>query len=324
MYAEALAHPNIALIKYWGKRDAALNLPAVGSISITLDTLETRTRVEFGPDLTEDRVYLNGRTDDAETAKVGKFLDLFRKISGKSYFALVESKNNFATGAGLASSASGYAAMAVAADAALGLELGSEKLSELARRGSGSASRSLFGGFVEWSLGSNPDGSDSVSRQLLDRKEWPLEVVIAVTSKERKPVSSSKGMNLTMDTSPFYPAWVSSQESDLDAARNAIAAKDFGRLADISEYSCLKMHASAFAANPGIIYWNSATLACMQTIRELRKAGISVFFTVDAGPQVKAVCTPIAAGAVAEALSDVAGVKDVLRAGLGGPAHTIS
>ena len=292
MQAEAQAQPNIALVKYWGKRDSRFNLPAVGSISITLNSLVTNTRIHFNDELQSDQVSLDGNSSDEETLRISRFLDMFRELAGTEIFARVESSNNFPTAAGLASSASGFAALAVACNSALGLNLQPDKISELARRGSGSAARSIFGGFVEWHLGSQGDGSDSIAECLLDATTWPLEVVIAITSRERKSISSSRGMNLTMETSPYYRSWIADQKNDLDDARNAIHTHDFEKLADVSEFSCLKMHASAIAARPGIIYWNAASLASMQKIRQLRADGIAVFFTVDAGPQVKAVCLP--------------------------------
>ncbi|MEE8118293.1 MAG: diphosphomevalonate decarboxylase [Gammaproteobacteria bacterium] len=321
MQAEAQAQPNIALVKYWGKRDAALNLPAVGSISITLDSLVTRTRVQFDEQLETDQVTLDGVTNVEEKNRIGRFVELFRELAGIHCFAYVNSANNFPTGAGLASSASGFAALAVACDAALSLKLDNRKLSELARRGSGSAARSLLGGFVEWHLGQEADGSDSVAKALRDSTSWPLQTIIAITSYDRKSVGSSRGMNLTMETSPFYSSWVENQSADLDVARSAIKNQDFESLAEVSEFSCLKMHASALAARPGLIYWNAASLACMQVIRQMRAQGNGVFFTIDAGPQVKAICLPETADSVAKTLAEVPGVEDVLRTGLGNGAR---
>ncbi|HET9048154.1 MAG TPA: diphosphomevalonate decarboxylase [Chiayiivirga sp.] len=315
--AAALAHPNIALIKYWGKRDAALNLPVVGSLSITLDRLWTRTSVQFVPGQDGDRVQLNGRQDAATTARLSKFLDLMRQRAGVDWGAQVESHNNFPTAAGLASSASGFAALALAAGAALDLALSESELSELARRGSGSAARSIFGGFVEWRHGERADGADSIAHRLHGVEHWPLRVVVAVTSTASKAVGSSEGMQRTALTSPYQSAWIGSQEADLACARAAIEMRDFDALADVSEHSCLKMHALAMAAQPGLLYWNGATIEAMHTVRSLRAQGVPVFFTVDAGPQVKAICLPQAASTVIEAMRSVAGVLDVIECGLG-------
>jgi diphosphomevalonate decarboxylase len=323
-HAASQAQPNIALVKYWGKRDAALNLPAVGSISITLDSLWTRTDVRFVPGQKGDRVSLNGRSDEAESKRITACLDLLRQRASVDWGAEVASHNNFPTAAGLASSASGFAALVHAGARALGLDLSEAEQSVLARRCSGSAARSIFGGYVEWAHGQLADGTDSVAQPLLDADAWPLRVAVAITSKAAKQVGSSEGMRRTAQTSPYQSAWVDTQEADLTTARNAILARDFDALAQISEYSCLKMHALAMAAQPGLLYWNGATMECMHRVRALRQQGLPVFFTVDAGPQLKAVCAPSAIEEVKAALRDVPGVLDVLDTGLGAGARAIS
>ncbi|GAC1628715.1 MAG: diphosphomevalonate decarboxylase [Nevskia sp.] len=321
--AAAQAQPNIALVKYWGKRDLALNLPVVGSLSITLDTLWTRTEVCFDAALEADRITLNGREDARQLRRASAGLDLLRARAGVTLRARIVSTNNFPTGAGLASSASGFAALMLAGDAALGLGLSRAELSVLARRCSGSAARSIFGGYVEWAHGERADGEDSVARPILEASAWPLSVAVAITSTAEKAIGSTEGMNRTADTSPYQQAWIATQDADLAEARAAIIARDFERLADISEHSCLKMHALALAAKPGLLYWNAATMAAMHRVRELRAQGLPVFFTIDAGPQLKAVCLPSASAAVAAALREVPGVLNVVETGLGGDARLI-
>jgi len=322
--ATAVAHANIALIKYWGKRERELNLPAVGSLSITLQALETRTTVAFEPELERDRVWLNDREAGAEAGRVSATLDLLRAAAGRADRARVHSSNNFPTAAGLASSASGFAALVVAADAALGLALPPARLSEYARRGSGSAARSIFGGFGGMARGERADGSDAVAAPLLDAADWDLRAVIALTDRGAKQQGSTGGMELTASSSPYFADWCEGQESDLRAARRAVEARDFERLAELAEWSCLKMHATAMAARPGIVYWNGATVEALHRVRALRAAGEPVFFTVDAGPQLKAICLSGAAATVAQALSEVPGVLEVLHSRLGGPARVIS
>lgn len=321
MQATAQAQPNIALVKYWGKRDDRLNLPAAGSLSITLDALHTRTSLRFDPALAADEIALNGGRNGEQAGRIGAFLDLFRTRAGVQTRARVDSANDFPTGAGLASSASGFAALAVAADGALGLGLDKRELTILARRGSGSAARSIFGGFVEMSAGSRDDGADAFATPLLDAAEWPLKVVVAITTRERKAVSSREGMDRTQRTSPFYRDWIATAEADLVDARAAVRARDFEKLAHTSEASCLAMHAVMLSARPGLVYWNAATVDCIRCIRTLQSGGVAVFFTIDAGPQVKAVCLPDHAARVAEALRGVAGVEDVLVSGLGAGAR---
>ena len=320
MQASAQAQPNIALVKYWGKKDLRHNLPAVGSISITLDVPRTHTRVKFSEDLEGDQFLLNGKPQPAMLNRVSACLDNLRALADCSLHARVDSDNDFPTGAGLASSASGFAALVVAGASALGLDLDTQQLADLARRGSGSAARSLLGGFVELSL-PGADGQSTPVRSLCAAHEWPLSVAIAITSSGTKPVSSTEGMERSRLTSPYYPAWVSSSEDDLAHARRAISARDFLALAQVSEFSCLKMHALAMASEPGLLYFNGATVECLHRIRTLRTRGVPVFFTVDAGPQVKAVCLPEALEQVGQALADVPGVQEIIRCGLGAGAR---
>jgi diphosphomevalonate decarboxylase len=320
MRATAIAHPNIALVKYWGKVDLTRNLPAVGSISITLDTLATTTRVDFDSGADSDQLFLDGDRASAErTSRVRVCLDLFRRFRPDLPAAVVESENSFPTAAGLASSASGFAALVTAVNAALESPLGADRLVEIARRCSGSSPRSLCGGFVELAL----VGDSTTVRSILDRRDWPLEVVIAVTSKAAKSVGSTDGMELTRTTSPFYHAWVTRSPGDLEAARTAIAAGDFEALAAVAEASCLAMHAAAMAARPGLVYWNGATVEGLHRVRELRGGGTPVFFTIDAGPQLKAVCEPGATDRVAAALAEIPGVVEVIRCGLGDGAMVV-
>ncbi|HJP97574.1 MAG TPA: diphosphomevalonate decarboxylase [Rhodanobacteraceae bacterium] len=322
--ATALAHPNIALVKYWGKRDDALNLPASGSLSITLDGLRTRTFVRFDTALGEDDVVLNGHRDAAESHKISAFLDLLRECAGATTRARVVSDNDFPTGAGLASSASGFAALAVAADHALGTKLDPSALSRLARRGSGSAARSIFGGFVEMAAGTRADGEDAFATPLLDPEAWPLTVAIAITTRAAKSTSSRVGMDLSRRTSPFYRDWIANGAANLEAARNAVRTRDLDKLADVGESSCLAMHAVMLSTRPGLIYWNGATVECMQRVRSLReREGLGVFFTIDAGPQMKAVCLQEAAPRVTEALRNVPGVQTVMLSGLGQGARVV-
>lgn len=315
--ATAIAHPNIALVKYWGKAEATRNLPAVGSLSLTLDTLSTVTRVRLDDTLREDRFHLDGGENEAARRRVVRALDLFREALGAPFRADVESRNTFPTAAGLASSASGFAALVVAVDAAAGTGLDRTALAELARRCSGSAPRSLYGGFVVLELADATSGEAPRLSQLAPPAAWPLEVVIAVTTRNAKEVGSSAGMERSAATSPFYPVWVESSGGDLAAARRAVELRDFQALAEVSEHNCLKMHAVMTSSRPPLLYWNATTLACVQRVRELRSAGVGVFFTIDAGPQVKAICLPGAGDKVASALSELAGVQTILRAGLG-------
>ena len=318
MKGAARACANIALVKYWGKADdGPLNIPAVGSISITLDALWTDTEVQFDGSLASDRLTLNGHNHPEQLDRVRRCLDLLRTRAGVELAARVTSRNNFPTGAGLASSASGYAALTAAAARALNLMLTSRELSVVARQGSGSAARSIFGGFVEMRAGNLADGSDSYAEPLMPAGDWPLECVVAVTAREQKHVSSRAGMTRSAATSPYFRAWVDSSRADLTQGRRAILTRDFEALADVAERNCLSMHGAAMATRPPLLYFNAATIACLQAVRELRRSAVPVFFTIDAGPQLKAVCEPGASATVREALQSVPGVVDVLESVLG-------
>lgn len=314
MQGSAIAHPNVALVKYWGKRSGVRNLPAMGSLSLTLGFLATRTTVGFDPAPGPDKLTLNGRRNARDLNRVRDCLAPLRERVGKVSAASVETNNDFPTGAGLASSASGMAALAVAAASALGLAGDAAVVRQAAMAGSGSAPRSLHGGIVSLSI--DAEGSWTCG-SLLSPAVWPLTVVVAVTQAERKQTDSRSGMELTRRTSPFYAAWLKSQAADLDDARRAVKAQDFRRLADLSEGNCLKMHAAALGATPPVLYFNGATLECIQRVKALAREGKPVFFTVDAGPQVKAVCLPEVLDPVREALSGVRGVQRVFWGSLG-------
>ena len=323
--ATAVAGTNIALVKYWGKRDEALNLPATGSLSLTLDRLGTRTRVVFdGGAGGGDAVTLDGAPAGAKfAARASAFLDRVRARAGLAARATVETANSVPTAAGLASSASGFAALALAATRAAGLELSPDELSELARLGSGSAARSIFGGFVEMARGARADGRDAVAHPLAAGTSWEVRLVVAITAAGEKTIGSTAAMSRTGATSPYYDAWVRSVDGDLAAARAAIGARDLPALGAIAERSALRMHASAMAAEPPILYWNPATLAAIATVRALRERGTAAFFTIDAGPHVKVLCAAADADHVAAALSDTAGVLRTLVAAPGPGARVV-
>ncbi len=323
MRATAIAHPNVALIKYWGKSDVVENLPAVGSLSVTLGALCTETTVEFDAALKQDVLVLNGCEQPLEQGRLTACLDALRSLADSDEYATVISGNDFPTGAGLASSASGYAALVTAASAALGLDRHESwpgrKIIDVARIGSGSAPRSLFGGIALLEL--DKDGTNC--RQLTTPAEWMLSAVVAVTTESRKDITSRDGMEQSRLTSPFYESWIHGHADDLDAGVAHVAARDFFALAELSEHNCLKMHSVMMTTRPALLYWSPATLACMQKVTSLRADGVPVFFTVDAGPQVKAVCLPEALATVTAALHDVPGVLRIIAGELGEGARVV-
>lgn len=309
--ATALAHPNIALVKYWGKRAGKTNIPATPSLSITLDTLVTRTSVRESE---QDQVEINGTV--VSDKKIQDFLIQLRAAYSLPPLS-IESFSNFPASAGLASSASGFAGLLTAIDAAFRLEMSTTERSIWARRGSGSAARSIFGGFTSL----EEENGDWCARNVLPMGAWPLKVVIAITSETAKNVGSTEGMERSKQTSPYYGAWTESTKSDHAAGLLAVSQQDFSRLASVAESSCLKMHALMLSSQPPLSYWNGATVETIAAVRELQGAGISVFFTIDAGPQVKALCQEDATDIVVDRLTSVPGVLRTLVCGLGPGAY---
>jgi len=311
--ATAKANTNIALIKYWGKRDEKLILPMNSSLSITLDNFYTITTVEFKEELKEDKlIWDQSPGSDKELVKISSFLDIIRKKAGVNLYAKVITENHVPTAAGFASSASGYAALAAATAKAIGLNLSLEEISKIARQGSGSACRSVYGGFVEWQKGSMEDGSDSYARQILDENAWKLTILSIMITAGQKKVSSREGMKRTVETSPFYQGWLDTIDEDLEAAKKAIRDRDFVSLGEVLERNALKMHGIMLGAKPPIIYWESGTLEVIHGIQNLRQRGIPAYFTIDAGPNVKVLCEPENEDKVKEALMELNSVKKVI------------
>jgi diphosphomevalonate decarboxylase len=301
MRATATSHPNIALIKYWGKRDHALNLPAVPSLSITLAPFETRTAVSWGE--TEDRFEINGAVATGDTAsRIAAFLDL---VDASRPPVHIVSSNNFPTAAGLASSSSAFAALALAASAAAGQARSKKDLSILARQGSGSAARSLWGGWVTWATGQEEDGSDSHGSPLAPQDHWDLRVIVALVSGEKKAISSREGMLHTEATSPLYQGWVRSAAADLREAIAAVQERDLERLGTVMEHSSMKMHGTMLSANPPLRYLKAGSIAVLDAVEGLRRQGVPAWATMDAGPNVKVLTTAESAEQVTSALAEI-------------------
>ncbi|MGL3199620.1 MULTISPECIES: diphosphomevalonate decarboxylase [Curtobacterium] len=312
--ATAVAHPNIALVKYWGKADATLALPATGSVSMGLDVFPTTTTVTVG-DTADDTLTLNGAvTTDGALVRVTQFLDLVRELAGSTSRASVVSENTVPTGAGLASSASGFAALATAAAAAYGLDLSERDLSRLARRGSGSATRSIPGGVAVWHAG---DDQGSYAETV---PAPPMAMVVVTIDAGPKPIGSREAMRRTIATSPFYPAWVTSTTETVTDMLTACAAGDFPRIGELTESNALRMHATIEGAFPPIRYLNARSVAVFDAVAELRAAGLQAYATADAGPNVVVLTTPEDRSAVAAAL---AGHGDVNASGTGPGAHLL-
>ena len=316
--ATALAHPNIAFIKYWGNRDDALRLPSNGSISMNLDGLFTQTTVTFSG--SEDSLAINGKSVTGPgLARVSALLDLVRGMAGIRDGAQMVSENNFPSGAGIASSASAFAALALAASHAAGLELSEPQLSRLARRGSGSAARSIPGGFVEWQAGAD---EDSYAFSIASADHWDLADCVAVVSAAHKETGSTQGHALA-GTSPLQAARVADAPRRLELCRDAITRCDFEALAAVIELDSDMMHAVMMTSQPALFYWQPASLGVMQAVREWRKQGLKVAYTLDAGPNIHVICPAEQSGEVERRLRELPGVGDVLTARPGGPARLV-
>ena len=284
------AHTNIALIKYWGKRNDELFLPMNSSLSLTLDAFYTDTEVVLDSDFTSDTFFLNDvKQDEKETEKITKFLNLFRNEVNMKTKACVKSYNHVPTAAGLASSASAFSALAGAMNQASDLNLDPKTLSTYARRGSGSATRSIYGGFVEWYMGED-DLSETSHAIPVDDASWDIGMIVIAVNTGRKKLSSRVGMKQTIATSPFYSSWVETATSDLTKMKNAIKQKDFITLGEITESNGMKMHATMLGAFPPISYWEPDSVKAIQTVKEIRGMGIPCYVTMDAGPNVKVLC----------------------------------
>ena len=287
MKVTAFAHTNIALIKYWGKRQQRLNLPDTDSLSLTLKAFGTETTVLLHEG-EHDRFILNEEEQsDNSLKKVATFLDLIRAQSANPAKAIVQSTNHVPTAAGLASSASAFAALTLAASRAYELkDQAPRSLSILARQGSGSAARSIYGGLVHMNKGKAKDGHDAYATPI-ENHHLDLGMLVIPCDVGPKKVSSTVGMNHTQDTSPYYDMWVKSHDADIQAAHAAIASNNFDDLGQIMEHSTLKMHATALTSQPGLWYWNPKTWEALNTIKEIRSSTLPCYFTMDAGPHVK-------------------------------------
>lgn len=313
--ATAQAHPNIAFIKYWGNRDDALNLPENSTLSMNLDGLYARTTVTWGDDQQEDSFILNDADQSGEgLRRVSAHLDVLRQCLAISSRAEVKSSNNFPIGAGIASSAAAFAALTVAGVAASGTTLSERELTTLARIGSGSASRSVPTGFVEWHKGETH--KDSFANSIAQPNHWELVDVIAVVSKAHKNVGSKVG-HRSAPTSDLQQARITGAEARFAQCKSAILTRDFASFADVVEEDSNLMHAVMMTSRPPLFYWLPPTLAIMESVRNWRADGVQVCYTLDAGPNVHCICVREAADFVSQQLKGMSEVLDVRVANVG-------
>ncbi len=319
--ATAHAFANIAFIKYWGNRDNILRLPMNSSISMNLDGLYTRTAVSFQPSLSFDELIINGHeVMGGGLERISYILDIIRGMANIHERAEVISENNFPSGAGIASSAAAFAALALAGSKAAGLSLSEPELSRLARRGSGSASRSIPSGFVEWQAGTSDEESFAFS--IAQPSHWDLVDCIAIVSTSHKKTGSTEGHGIAA-TSPLQAARVADAPRRLELCRSAILERDFNSFASIVELDSDMMHAVMMTSTPALHYWKSASIEVMNCVRQWRREGISVCYTVDAGPNVHVICPGTEAHIIEKRLREIKGVETVLAARVGGPAKIV-
>ncbi len=315
--ATARAHPNLALAKYWGKLDREGNFPAVPSLSVTLGGLATTTRVRFDAALAADRLVLNGvETDGTELFRAVKLMDRVRAASGSELRAEIVSDNDFPTASGIASSASGFAALALAASRAAGVDWDAARVSSEARESSASAARSVFGGFVELEAGAES------ARQVVPATHLDLVVFVCVAGEgKKKAIGSTDGMRQTKVRSPYYRAWLDLAPKNFAELRAAVVAKDFAKAGELAEASALAMHASAIAA--GVVYLGGVSLEGLTLVQRLREEGTPAFATMDAGPHVKILAREADAAKVRAALASLAGVSRIIESRPGGAAEVV-
>jgi len=319
--AVAVACANIAFIKYWGNRDSRLRIPVNGSISMNLDGLFTQTRVTFRPEHEVDVLNLNRQIIGGKALeRVSTILDLVRAQARLPLFAEVVSENNFPTGAGIASSAAAFAALSLAATCAAGLNVSEAELSRLARRGSGSAARSIPGGFVEWQAGESD--LDSYAFSIAPPAYWDLVDLVVIVQADEKQVGSSEGHALAW-ASPLQEARVQDAPRRLNICRKAVLERDFDALAGVVEQDSNLMHAVMMTSNPPLFYWEPASLSVMKLIPQWRESGLAVCYTLDAGPNVHVICQADAAVEAQNRLEAIPGVKKILKASPGGAARIV-
>ncbi|MBN2115710.1 MAG: diphosphomevalonate decarboxylase [Anaerolineales bacterium] len=320
--ATAQAHPNIAFIKYWGNRDDTLRIPSNGSISMNLEGLSTRTTVSFQPSLPFDELIINGHeVGGAGRDRISYILDIIRGMANIHERAEVISENNFPSGTGIASSASAFAALALAGSKAAGLSLSERELSRLARRGSGSASRSIPGGFVEWQAGASDE--DSFAFSIAEPGHWDLVDCVAIVSTIHKKTGSTEGHAIT-ETSPLQAARLADAPRRLEICRRAILERDFNIFTSIVELDSDMMHAAMMTSTPALHYWKPASLEVMNSVRQWRSEGSQVCYTMDAGPNMHVICHEMEAQLIEQRLRALRGVQDVLVARPGGPAKIVN
>tara|TARA_B100002052_G_scaffold34483_1_gene26582 strand:- start:4943 stop:5908 length:966 start_codon:yes stop_codon:yes gene_type:complete len=314
----AIAHPNFALVKYWGKKDIDQNMPAMSSISLTVDSMQSKTKIYKNLSSKQHRLFINGQ-EQQDLSKIVPPLKYLSKISKSNDFLVIKSENNFPTSSGLASSASGIASFVTAYEAHYNIDLKMSDRVNACMLGSGSAPRSLLGGFVLM------DKNDSYRcSQILKKSDWPLDILICIASTKPKKISSREGMEISRKTSPIYNDWLDINQKHVNEALVAIREKNMLKLENVTEKNCELMHQVMKTSSPPIAYKSDVTISCVAEIENLRAAGHELFYTIDAGPQVKIICDPKSSKAIKETITQKTDVIEIVHAGIGGSPRVVN
>ena len=314
----AIAHPNFALVKYWGKEDSSQNRPAMSSISVTVDSMYSKTKISKNAQSKRHQLFING-VEESDLSKILPPLAYLSEFSKSDDYLIIQSQNNFPTSSGLASSASGVASFVTAYESHYNLNLEFDYKVESCLLGSGSAPRSLIGGFVLMD-----HKNDYICKQILEKSDWPLDVLICVVSKEQKKISSREGMEISKKTSPIYQEWLDMNHKHITLALDAIKKKDMVELEKVTEKNCKMMHEVMKTSTPSISYMTDVTHSCIEEIDNLRSLGHKLFYTIDAGPQVKIICDPKSTEIIKDIIINRTDVIEVIHAGLGGAPRIIN
>ena len=321
MKATAVAPSNIAFIKYWGKRDEGLRIPMNGSISMNLSNLLTTTTVEFSPNFKKDVIIVNNKQEVNEGIRVIKHLDMVRSLANIKYKAKVVTKNNFPTSTGLSSSASGFAALTLAASNAASLNLSEKVLSILARQASGAACRSIPDGFVEWLDGDRNETSYAVS--LFPPNYWDIVDVVVIVSKNKKEVSTTEGQRLA-NSSPFFPVRLARIKDKIKLIKKYMQEKNFPLFGELVEQEALELHAIMLTSIPPLIYWLPETINVMHAVQKWRNEGLEVYFTVNTGQNIHLICQKKDAKLVVKKAKEISEVQNTIINYPSNGAHLVS
>lgn len=316
MKATAVSHPDVALVKYWGKatgENAKLRIPTNGSISIVLSELETKTTVEFSSEFDSDELAINGeKASEGQLRRVVEHLDRVRNLAGedvKKMKAHIHSETNFPMSAGISSSASGFSALTVAATSAAGLTMSKKELSMLARQASGSACRPIMDGFVEWLPGVSHE--TSYAESIFSQDHWNICDVLAIISYDKKTVPTTVGM-AAAQTSPFFEKRLENIDKKISDAKKFIAEKNFAKLGELVEAEALEMHAIALTSQPPLLYWLPETVVVMKAVQKLRAEGLPVYFTINTGQNVHILAEEKNVQKLKSALKEISEIREII------------